>query len=94
MTRADMIVKIEEMWKNESEIMLDISKRIHAIEEEGFKVVEPLMKEREVLERKAFDGSTRIEMIKATGKDPLTGKTTLQMMQDVLSSMGGGLSGN
>jgi hypothetical protein len=94
MTRSEMVAKIEQMWKNESDIMLEIASEINRIEKEGFERVKPLMDEREELERKAFDGSTRIELIKSTGKDPLTGKTTIQMMQDVLSSMGEHLSGN
>ena len=93
MTRKEMIVKIEEMWKQEGEMMADVAKRIRAVEEEGFKQVEPIMIEREKLERLAFDGSTRIELIQSTGKDPVTGKTALQMMQDVLTSLGNSASG-
>lgn len=94
MTRAEKLARIEQLWATESGIIFETSRVVAEAEQLARGALEPIRKERDALEREVFDGSTRVEVMSATGKDPITGKSLEEIrteaLQNILTKMGGG----
>ena len=80
MTSEERKTKIEKMWLEEANLMLDL----YDLE---YKIT-GMVKEREALERQEFNGNTRVDIINRLGVDPLTGMTHIQIENALLKSLG------
>ena len=93
MTKEQIKVELNKLEERASLTVQDTEFKIIQLREQASAIIEPIFEQCMELERKLYDGKTRVEVFEETGIDPNTGKTRDDLMKEMFSSLISGASG-
>jgi hypothetical protein len=93
MQKEQIQAQLDELEEKAALTIKDAQFKINQIQKQTGDILNPIFEQCMDLERKLYDGKTRVEVFEETGRDPKTGKTREELMAEMFTSMISGASG-